>query len=600
MTAVRGQCCHFKMASSPGPSSTGAASQSFTKRSKGLCVECQRIMLLCKIDVMTLAQLLFRYTTRRKQGGSQAKHDGAKGHARSAGANLRRQQAEELRREVTSLVTEWSEALSTCRFIFLSVTRENRSLFFQSSQKNKGSDAKRKQRLLDKSDRRILNVPFQTHRPSLKEIKRMYQNLLSFEVTTNDVVIGTERSLPDTVRAPTDAQPEEEIDTAPESVDAVDDIPFCAICLEPFTNLQTFTLHCEHKFHAHCCSLWLDEEGTCPICREDVGTAATIGIKIPLSALHIAASRHGVEEDSTAEPSSVDALPLPDLLPRLPRHTLNLRCGDMFETALHCAARNTSEHSAEAVRLLLDYGADPTVKSLPGRPAYTYATKLARIAFQEFRRQNPELWDYDDAGVPEPESEAAIAERKAKLREKRRKKRQRKKKKAAAKTNAQASSRTTAEAGTSNSGRATNAGADEPAIQDAELSRKLETVATELKMSSIQLVEIVTRSSEDLATSIQSIYELLSAGVPGDAVLESLTAVHSATPAENEEHAEPSAPASASTDCAVCGSAIPPREEKHAYQDKEFCSQGCFRQFRRKLHGDAAAARMKKGKNRAS
>jgi len=34
--------------------------------------------------------LFIRYTTRRKQGGSQASNDNAKGKAKSAGANLRR------------------------------------------------------------------------------------------------------------------------------------------------------------------------------------------------------------------------------------------------------------------------------------------------------------------------------------------------------------------------------------------------------------------------------------------------------------------------------------------------------------------------------
>lgn len=41
-----------------------------------------------------------RYTTRRKQGGTQSAHDQAKGHAKSAGAQIRRAQAVKFRDDV--------------------------------------------------------------------------------------------------------------------------------------------------------------------------------------------------------------------------------------------------------------------------------------------------------------------------------------------------------------------------------------------------------------------------------------------------------------------------------------------------------------------
>ena len=43
----------------------------------------------------------------------------------------------------------------------------------------------------------------------------------------------------------------------------------CAICLEKDNNKFT-TLKCNHTFHKKCISTWLNNNNTCPYCREIV------------------------------------------------------------------------------------------------------------------------------------------------------------------------------------------------------------------------------------------------------------------------------------------------------------------------------------------
>lgn len=45
----------------------------------------------------------------------------------------------------------------------------------------------------------------------------------------------------------------------------------CMICLEDFEKGETrMTLPCLHGFHSQCCTKWLRQNGTCPICKSKV------------------------------------------------------------------------------------------------------------------------------------------------------------------------------------------------------------------------------------------------------------------------------------------------------------------------------------------
>jgi len=124
--------------------------------------------------VLQKSKTIHRYTTRRKQGGSQASHDsGGGGPAKSAGAQIRRHNEIMLHKEIHALLRiEWTIEMQDCDSIFISATKRNADVFFGShTQGTKGEPA------VQKSDPRVQRVPFQTRRPTLREVARVCETL---------------------------------------------------------------------------------------------------------------------------------------------------------------------------------------------------------------------------------------------------------------------------------------------------------------------------------------------------------------------------------------------------------------------------------------
>ena len=72
-----------------------------------------------------------RYTTRRKQGGSQSTNDSAKGAAHSAGASIRRYNEVALESEIRALLTEWKSLIDKSQLVFVRATgSSNRRIIF--------------------------------------------------------------------------------------------------------------------------------------------------------------------------------------------------------------------------------------------------------------------------------------------------------------------------------------------------------------------------------------------------------------------------------------------------------------------------------------
>ena len=115
-----------------------------------------------------------RYTTRKKQGGSQSNADsGGGGKAKSAGATLRRYNEAALHQEIQELlVEEWSIYLEECEHIFISCGHSSSKLLFNTSGANK-KYKKKKQGAILKTDPKVFKVPFQSARPTLEEVKRI-------------------------------------------------------------------------------------------------------------------------------------------------------------------------------------------------------------------------------------------------------------------------------------------------------------------------------------------------------------------------------------------------------------------------------------------
>lgn len=80
-------------------------------------------------------------------------------------------------------------------------------------------------------------------------------------------------------------------------------------------------------------------------------------------------------------------------------HDVNYRWNNGGETALHAAARC----GADAVKLLLDNGADPALPNERGQVPFSVSSdKDARNAFRRFMAEYPDKWDYTAANVPSP------------------------------------------------------------------------------------------------------------------------------------------------------------------------------------------------------
>ncbi|KAF8323503.1 uncharacterized protein EI90DRAFT_3076857 [Cantharellus anzutake] len=113
-----------------------------------------------------------RYTTRRKQGGSQSINDNAKGHAKSAGAMLRRYGEQSLRDDIRALLQDWADNIDLCDRIFIRASVSNRRIFLE------GENSP-----IQKGDDRLRTFPFPTRRPTLSELSRCLLELTRVKIT---------------------------------------------------------------------------------------------------------------------------------------------------------------------------------------------------------------------------------------------------------------------------------------------------------------------------------------------------------------------------------------------------------------------------------
>ncbi|SMR50351.1 unnamed protein product [Zymoseptoria tritici ST99CH_3D1] len=118
-----------------------------------------------------------RYTTRRKQGGSQSANDNSKGNAHSAGASIRRYNETALTQEVRDLLLEWKQLIDSAELIFIRATGStNRRTLFGPYE----------DQVLSHKDVRIRGFPFNTRRATQAELMRAFVELTRVKVTTVD------------------------------------------------------------------------------------------------------------------------------------------------------------------------------------------------------------------------------------------------------------------------------------------------------------------------------------------------------------------------------------------------------------------------------
>lgn len=125
-------------------------------------------------EATVLAHKTFhRYTTRRKQGGSQSANDNAKGNAHSAGSSIRRYNEQALTDEVRLLLKDWKTLLDTSELLFIRATgvTNRRTLF-----------GPYEDQVLQSNDPRIRGFPFSTRRATQNELMRSFIELTRLKI----------------------------------------------------------------------------------------------------------------------------------------------------------------------------------------------------------------------------------------------------------------------------------------------------------------------------------------------------------------------------------------------------------------------------------
>ncbi|KAI9307214.1 hypothetical protein BJ944DRAFT_176933, partial [Cunninghamella echinulata] len=116
-----------------------------------------------------------RYTTRRKQGGSQSANDSGKGKANSAGAQIRRYNEMALQQDIRELLNQWKKYIDQSEIILIHAPSGNKKIIYGYE------DA-----ILKKDNPKINSIPFTTRRPTLSEIRRVYIELSTLKVIRMD------------------------------------------------------------------------------------------------------------------------------------------------------------------------------------------------------------------------------------------------------------------------------------------------------------------------------------------------------------------------------------------------------------------------------
>lgn len=131
-------------------------------------------------SIIVLAHKTFhRYTTRRKQGGSQAAQDATGRHAKSAGANLRRYGEAQLTQDIHALLSrrQWRELISRSEHVWVRASMRTAHGVLWQWQGHAESPLDAKQ-----ASGALSHIPIATQRPTLSEILRCFLELTRVKV----------------------------------------------------------------------------------------------------------------------------------------------------------------------------------------------------------------------------------------------------------------------------------------------------------------------------------------------------------------------------------------------------------------------------------
>ncbi|KAM9548417.1 tRNA endonuclease ANKZF1 isoform 2-T2 [Guaruba guarouba] len=424
-----------------------------------------------------------RYTVRARRGTAQSLRDAhTPGSApRSAGASLRRYNEAALLKDIQDLLSAWAQHLNEAQRIFLRAPRHNRALLF--SGRNPP---------LTRGDPRICHIPLSTRRATLREVLRVHSMLASLQVYGKDTpledITGSPRKGWQKRQQKTEVDPPQEDTRAPEEEEEEEEESPAGELETVEVTLGTLDLReFEVMPKRNRKKKKRDKKVEKGLCAEEMGCHGTQcgypGLELvtelegeaepfpwgnggdPQTQLrdalftacktgNVGMLQHllGVPGSRALSGASKDGEVTQPL--DMPRSLLNQPMDEHGCTLLHVAAR---AGKAEAVRLLLEAGADPALSnslacstcctSLGSRwaqspmgwqselvflvfrddqertPYCVSADKLTRNTFRKFMVDHPDKYDYSRAKVPGPLTQEMEAK---KLEKKRAQKAQRK------------------------------------------------------------------------------------------------------------------------------------------------------------------------------
>lgn len=121
-------------------------------------------------EKLVLHKTFHRYVVRAKRGTAQGTRDSQGNAPKSAGASIRRHNEAALKEDIKALLESWKSDLASCHKIFIRAPGGNKRLFLHG-----------KSPPFHKDDERVRMVPFPTRRPTLNEVRRVFEMLSSIE-----------------------------------------------------------------------------------------------------------------------------------------------------------------------------------------------------------------------------------------------------------------------------------------------------------------------------------------------------------------------------------------------------------------------------------
>ncbi|XP_019849233.1 PREDICTED: ankyrin repeat and zinc finger domain-containing protein 1-like [Amphimedon queenslandica] len=383
-----------------------------------------------KNSVVLEHKTFHRYTVRAKRGTVQSSRDSHQGghKPRSAGASLRRYNEAALEQEIESLLLSWKEHFKMASAIF---TRAPRHI------KNPFSSTSKNSPILP-GDQRVKSIPFATRRPTLHQVKLVHQTLSTLycglsppPITTSTKNTGTKNT--GTKITGTKNACVKETHVAHSKCVAESSGITCTN--EVVTNEEVIGDGEDEEIDQNEDLLLKTKKR-----RRRKKVEKKVELVDPLvERLHTLCHGNDMESlvtmlrdnnvhsltdvSSTSETHSPDTQSTSD-----PLLDINATISD--STCLHVAS---SLGLIDILTVLMEHGADPTIKDGNGKTPYEIAMdRQTRDAFRRFMNQWPQAHDYNSAQIPCPLTGEMEAVRRGKKAEKRRqqKKAQKDKKKA--------------------------------------------------------------------------------------------------------------------------------------------------------------------------